>query len=57
MAGNSAGLICLEADGSTLKWAAGSPSSGSWGNAAYPVIGDMDGDGFGEVAVGASIYD
>ncbi len=57
VAGNSAGLICLEADGSTLKWAAGSPSSGSWGYAAYPVIGDMDGDGFGEVAVGASIYD
>ena len=55
--GNVVGLICLESDGTTLKWSAGTPASGTWGFAAYPVIGDMDGDGFGEVAVGAEIYD
>ena len=56
VAGTTYAVICAEVDGS-LKWAAGSSASGSWGAAAYPVIGDMDGDGFGEVAVGADIFD
>ncbi|MCB9763006.1 MAG: hypothetical protein H6739_24615 [Alphaproteobacteria bacterium] len=51
--GYTVGVICAEYDG-TLKWAAGTPPG--YG-AGYPTIGDMDGDGCAEVAIGAQIFD
>ena len=56
---STAPLICIHADGDVVmvgETPSSAVASTEW-SAGYPVIGDMDGDGLAEIAIGRVIWD